>query len=140
MHKSIVMGKKDYTDLSATENRCQQIPLDSTKETKNSSVFTSSQRDKIEEHSKLSNPIVKLVKTKIQGTNSRVYVQIKVDNIGNILTSILNIITQEERVLQKHNRINRVIGVEINEDIDEIRVLCSTNILAIRISSKLKDS
>ena len=140
MHKSIVMGKKDYADLSATEIRYQQIPLDSTKETKNSSVFTCTQRDKIDEYVKLSKPIVKLFKTTIKDTNSRVYVQIKADNIGNILASILNIITQEERVLQKYNRINRVIGVEINEDIDEIRVLCSTNILAIRISSKLKDN
>ena len=49
-------------------------------------------------------------------------------------------ITQEERVLQKYNRKNRIIGLEINEDIDEIRVLCSTNILTIRIASKLKDS
>lgn len=140
MHESIAMGKKDYADLSATENRYQQIPLDSNKETKNSLVFICTQRDKTDEYVKPSNPIVKLVKTTIKDRNSRVYVQIKADNISNILASILNIIAQEERVLQKYNRINRIIGVEINEDIDEIRVLCSTNILAIRISSKLQDS
>lgn len=140
MDKSIAMGKKDYTDLKATESRYQQIPLYSTKETKNLSVFTCTQRDKTDESVKLSNPIVKPVETKIRGTNSRAYVQIKANNIGNILASIINIITQEERVLQKYNRKNRIIGLEINEDIDEIRVLCSTNILTIRIASKLKDS
>ena len=52
----------------------------------------------------------------------------------------MSIVAQEENVLQKYNTKDRVIGLEINEGIDEVRVLCSTKKLAIKISSKLKES
>ena len=140
MLKRIEMGNKDYSDLNATESKYQQKPLDSSKGIKTLSVFTCKQRDIIDESVKLFERIKEPVSTKIQSTSSRAYVQIKATNIGNILTSIMSIVAQEENVLQKYNIKDRVIGLEINEGIDEIRVLCSTKKLAIKISSKLKES
>ena len=140
MRKRIETGNKDYSDLNATESKYQQKPLDSSKSMSNLSVFTCEQRDIIDESVKLSEPIKEPVSTKFQGTSSRAYVQIKTTNIGNILPSIMSIVAQEENVLQKYNRKNRVIGLEINEGIDEIRVLCTTKELAIKIASKLKES
>ena len=140
MRKRIETGNKDYSDLNATESKYQQKPLDSSKSMSNLSVLTCEQRDIIDESVKLSEPIKEPVSTKFQGTSSRAYVQIKTTNIGNILPSIMSIVAQEENVLQKYNRKNRVIGLEINEGIDEIRVLCTTKELAIKIASKLKES
>lgn len=140
MRKRIEMGNKDYSNLNATESKYQHKPLDSSKSIKNLSVFTCKQRDIIDKSVKLSEPIKEPVSTKFQGTSSRAYVQIKTANIGNILPSIMSIVAQEENVLQKYNRKNRVIGLEINEGIDEIRVLCTTKELAIKIASKLKES
>lgn len=140
MHKTMRMGNKETANLNATEGKNQQIPLDSGKCIMNLSVFTCKQREVIDESIKLSKPIKKTVMKKIQNTSSRAYVQIKADNIGKFLESIIGIINQEEKLVQKNNIKNRVIGMEIHESIDEIRVLCSTKILAIKIASKLKDS
>ena len=140
MHKTIRMGNKETANLNATEGKSQQIPLDSGKCIKNLSVFTCKQRDVIDESVKLSKPIKKTVKRQIQNTSSQAYVQIKADNISNFLESIISIVSQQEKLAQKNNIKNRVIGLEIYEGIDEIRVLCSTKLLAIKIASKLKNS
>lgn len=140
MHKTIRMGNKKNANPNETEGRDQQIPLDSGKCIKNLSVFTCKQRDVIDESVKLSKPIKKTVKRQIQNTSSQAYVQIKADNISNFLESIISIVSQQEKLAQKNNIKNRVIGLEIYEGIDEIRVLCSTKLLAIKIASKLKNS
>lgn len=140
MHKTIRMGNKKNTNPNETEGRDQQTPLDSGKCIKNLSVFTCKQRDVIDESVKMSKPIKKTVKRQIQNTSSQAYVQIKADNISNFLESIISIVSQQEKLAQKNNIKNRVIGLEIYEGIDEIRVLCSTKLLAIKIASKLKNS
>lgn len=140
MHKTIRMGNKKNANPNETEGRDQQTPLDSGKCIKNLSVFTCKQRDVIDESVKMSKPIKKTVKRQIQNTSSQAYVQIKADNISNFLESIISIVSQQEKLAQKNNIKNRVIGLEIYEGIDEIRVLCSTKLLAIKIASKLKNS
>lgn len=140
MHKTIGMANKDNAKLNEPEGRDQQIPLDSGKCIKDLSVFTCKQRDVVDESVKLSKPIKKTVKRQIQNRSSQAYVKIKADNIGNFLESIISIASQEEKLVQKNNIKNRVIGLEIYEGINEIRVLCSTKLLAIQIASKLKNS
>jgi hypothetical protein len=85
-------------------------------------------------------PIKEEVNIRLKETSTRAAVHIKGNNIGSLFAKIIEVVAHEEKLLCRKNINHRVIGVELYEDYDKVRVICGTKMLATRIEAKLKDN
>lgn len=86
-------------------------------------------------------PIKEEVNIALKETSSRaVVLHIKGKNIGCLFPKVIEVVAHEEKLLCRRNVNHRVIGVELYEDYDKVRVICATKMLAKRIETKLKDN
>ena len=85
-------------------------------------------------------PIKEEVNIRLKETRTRAAVHIKGNNIGSLFAKIIEVFAHEEKLLCRKNINHRVIGVELYEDYDKVRVICATKMLATRIEAKLKDN
>lgn len=85
-------------------------------------------------------PIKEDVNIRLKEASTRAAVHIKGNNIGSLFAKIIEVVANEEKLLCRKNINHRVIGVELYEDYDKVRVICGTKMLATRIEAKLKDN